>query len=343
MMKRITAMLLALVVLTIAHAAENERGATLSATQLMEFIVEGYSGLQGRYDEVKTECDGILLRVDGLSRIADMDTRIIEMMRVVDDIQAVQAKMQDIEAVKNAAMGNIALLQRSATASAKDLTTVDGFGKNMKEWSHNMNVQHSALRHRLNLILKALSSLPPPQFFVNCQDMRFVLIRQKNGKSFYVSETPVTVEQYRKVSEVRGRTLAKTASDGYWTDMTLDKAQAFVKDLSTIEKEEYGMLTAAQVKYLKGYSDYAAPEIAVWLGNQLTVDLREQRQTKLFGIDMVEVWDPSGALRKEDDATVFGELPGAHYDKLGCCVVASVKVGKRVYFEQLRRRAEIGK
>lgn len=322
-----------------AHAANFAQDANLTAPQLMEFIVSDYSGLGDRYNACREDGNHLLVRIDDLPRIGDIDARILEMLTLIEDIRIWQLNVRQVDTSRNSAMDNIVLLRRSAGATAADLNKVMQYEHDMQEWSGSIDKLQVALGKQFDRIVKTLAALPPPDYFVSQSGIRFVFALVKRGRGIYVSEKPISREQYESVMKAVGHPVSGSGSaEGNWTGMTYAEALSFIADLSSMERHEFTLLTSKQLKILEGSECVKQPEIASWLGNPVTVDFRESRQMKLFGINLVEVWDPSGALRKDVGTAVVNELPGAHYDVLGCYVTTSDLNGKQIYFEQLKRK-----
>ena len=324
-------------------------GEEVGVARLLEQLNECRVDIYRIYASVQESAADVLQKAhipvsrNGVPAVAmggNVDDNIVQLILIN---QKVNALLRDVGRVEEKRLEMVKIASsasRHPTISTGDLAMVEQIDRSCLQYYKEMQALRNRLENIKNGVFSQLNALPPPITFTCKAGIRFVLVRGIQNRMFYVSDKPVTLEQCKKISDDLLQRGCGDASGVYWCGITRQTAVDFVLALSAYEGQKFMLLESAQIRYLNKVNFAYTRGIASWLSENYSVDLSERRQIKSFGVEMAEIWDPSGALREASDAFVFGELPEGNYPQLGCYVVTGGKVGKQIYFAQLLEKYE---
>ena len=233
--------------------------------------------------------------------------------------------------------GSRQLIRQESAYSAIYLDTLQKYGQEQQAVT-------GLLRRHLQQLERSLMQLPPPARLSTALGLDFLLVTPPKGAPFYVSETPLTAEQFRALRQRMDGNLPSQELDRICLSfqkegVSLPEAFTLADALGKCSGFPCSLPAPAQTAQLKAYGETLKQ--AVWLSSPQGESPQEKEANLRFGATMAQIWDPQEVTTSlQEPSHILRELPGAKYPELGCLFATSADQGRRHSIALLEKRLQ---
>lgn len=280
-------------------------------------------------------------RYNTLAKMRIEDEQILQVFKLIDDIQALTQVISDANARQAILAENIKALSNAQGLSQQEYQEYKQCELALTEVANAQNKIVATAANQRKIMEAFLNRLPPPAELTLANNLNCKLIVGENGQRFYVSQL-IETRHVDGTSQQPSKKLNPNRYDAAKLAITIGQREAV----------RFALPTQQQLEVIAKTNIF--PELAVWsadtfpLKNQLASTRRRKSNTPVarqqltptqidaaarFKIPFFIVWDPKQLLGY--DAFVR-ELPQASYEQLGVILVAPASIGsaKRLQYLQ---------